>query len=108
MKLTTKKEVLLALAQVIEEHPHRWCQGALARNKDEDSLFYNGVKSKEAYSFCVLGMVQRLKEEGTISEDLVKETQAELFGEKMVTVNDRPDTTPASMAAALRKLANGK
>jgi len=62
-KVNSSEQMIQAIVQVIEDYPERHTCGEFARTK---SGMHCSPTAKEAYSFCVVGMMGRIDyEQGT-------------------------------------------
>ncbi len=101
----TPKEVLIAARQLIAQ-PKGWTQGTLARDKDGLQLSY---ESPEAYSFCLIGAIDRASGFSSKTKDTETLTTLEarnaaldslanvLNTHDMALWNDRPHRTQADV-----------
>lgn len=87
--ITDPKKLLLAIAQVIEDHPKVHTSGVFARDKRHDKeVFFDSI---DAACFCAAGMMKRLVVEGTTNAR-TEQDSCVLFlrktGFQISTIND--------------------
>jgi hypothetical protein len=102
--ITDPKKLLLAVAQVIEDHPERHTKYRLARKANGRSV---RVESKAAVCFCASGMMIRLVAEGTTTSDTAYAAKA-IFERKIGFSLSRGNdySTRKSLISKMRKAAS--
>lgn len=101
--LDTPKKLALAIAQVIEDYPERWTKHTLAQTNFGYSC---SAGHPQAFSFCTIGMVQRLILEGSANNEVADKFYyafSAIGVNSVAAVNDR--STSRQMVRTLRRVA---
>lgn len=98
----TAAEKLLAIAEEIEAHPERWCQGPQALSAIGETV---EARSRKACAWCAMGFLRRegLWEVRGVADTSLDAAAQEDGEANFITFNETPGRTASEVAALFRK-----
>ena len=102
MKLKNAKQVLKAVAQVYTDHPDRFVALRLACDVDNNPVRW---KDHNAYKFCAMGLLFRIRDEGACTARAMDRAAAAMGGNGNIVHVNNEEGREAIIALATRSAA---